>query len=57
VLQALKGAPSVELFLERTASDNISAEEVYEVLIMDENYPINKIKTHHKFESFNTISA
>ena len=24
---------------------------------MDENYPIHKIKTHNKFESFSTISS
>jgi len=39
-LHALKTQAAVELFLERTASDSISAEEVFEVLAMDVNYPL-----------------
>jgi hypothetical protein len=42
--------------MERTATDSISAEEVYEVLVMDETFPIQKIKLQNKIESFKSIS-
>jgi len=42
--------------LERTATDSISAEEVYEVLILDDSYPTHKIKMHNKIENFKSIS-
>jgi len=49
----LKANAAVELFLERTASDSISPEEIYELLVMDNNYPIHKLKLKVKAEKWN----
>lgn len=57
LIHALKPQQSVELFFERTAHDSITAEECFELLVMDAQYPINKLKLQSKFDNFQNISS
>ena len=47
---------SVELFLGRIGAELITVEEVYELLVMDGNYPYHKLKINNKVADGSQIS-
>lgn len=59
LLKEMKSASAVELFIDRTAPNKmIPAEEIYEFLTTDENYPFAKLtQIKYKIESWATISG
>jgi hypothetical protein len=46
----------VELFLGRIGAELITVEEVYELLVMDGNYPYHRLKINNKVTDGSQIS-
>jgi len=55
-LMPLKSEQSVELFITNSASTELSAQEIFDTLILDQNYPAHKLFTNSKIENWPEIT-